>query len=44
MKKQRKQRKFSHKPLKRVAIEAIEREYWDKYNSGMPKWQADMYN
>jgi hypothetical protein len=43
MKKQRKQRKFSHKPLTRVQIEAIERQYWERYNAGIPQWQADMY-
>ena len=42
-KKQRKQRKFSHKPLTRVQIEAIERQYWERYNAGIHQWQADMY-
>ena len=26
-----------------IEIEAIEREYWTRYNSEIPKWQQDMY-
>ena len=43
MKKSKKKRKFSHHKIKLMEIEAIEREYWTRYNSEIPKWQQDMY-
>ena len=36
-------RKFSHKPLTRVQIEAIERQYWERYNAGISQWQANKF-
>jgi len=43
MNKSKKKRKFSHHKIKLMEIEAIEREYWIRYNSNIPKWQQDMY-
>jgi hypothetical protein len=43
MKKRKNKRKFSHHKIKLIEIEAIEREYWTRYNSEIPKWQQDMY-
>jgi hypothetical protein len=43
MNKRRKKRKFSHHKITRAQIEALERQYWERYNSGMPQWQAAQY-
>jgi hypothetical protein len=29
--------------LTRAQIEAFEREYYERYNSGIPQWQAEYY-
>jgi hypothetical protein len=29
--------------ITKAQIEAIEREYWERYNSGIPQWQAEYY-
>ena len=36
-------RKFSHHKIKLTEIEAIEREWANRYNSEIPKWQQEMY-
>ena len=43
MKKLKKKRNFSHWKVKLTEIEAIEREYFNRYNSELPKWQQEMY-
>tara|TARA_R100000742_G_C4251994_1_gene70227 strand:+ start:649 stop:780 length:132 start_codon:yes stop_codon:yes gene_type:complete len=43
MKKSRNNKKIKILKISNREIEAIERDYWDRYNSGMPKWQQDMY-
>jgi hypothetical protein len=39
----KKKRSFSHWKIKMTEIEAIEREYFNRYNSELPKWQQEMY-
>ncbi len=39
----RKRSRLTVVKLTRAQIEAFEREWYERYNSGMPKWQADMY-
>ncbi len=43
MKKSRNNKKIKILKISNREIEAIERDYWDRYNSGMPQWQQDMY-
>ncbi len=43
MKTKKLKRKFSHNKIKLTEIEAIEREYFNRYNSELPKWQQEMY-
>jgi hypothetical protein len=43
MKKSRNNKKIKILKISNKEIEAIERAYWDRYNSGMPQWQQDMY-
>jgi hypothetical protein len=39
----KKKRNFSHWKIKMTEIEGIEREYFNRYNSELPKWQQEMY-
>ena len=39
----RKRTRLTFAKLTRAQIEAFEREYYERYNSGTPQWQADYY-
>ena len=39
MKKSKNKRKFSHHKIKLIEIEAIEREYWTRYNNVINKYE-----
>ena len=39
----RKRTRLTYTKLTRAQIEAFEREYYERYNSGIPQWQADYY-
>lgn len=39
----RKRTRLTLAKLTRAQIEAFEREYYERYNSGIPQWQAEYY-
>ena len=39
----RKRTRLTVAKITRAQIEAIEREYWERYNSGIPQWQQNYY-
>jgi len=43
MKKNRKRTRLTFAKITKAQIEAIEREYWERYNSGIPQWQQQYY-
>lgn len=43
MKNTRKRTRTTVLKVNRAQIEAFEREYYERYNSGIPQWQAEYY-
>jgi len=43
MKNTRKRTRLTIAKITKAQIEAIEREYYERYNSGIPQWQAEYY-
>ena len=43
MKNTRKRTRLTIAKITKAQIEAIEREYWERYNSGIPQWQQEYY-
>ena len=39
----RKRTRLTVAKISRAQIEAIEREYYERYNSGIPQWQQQYY-
>lgn len=39
----RKRTRLTVAKITRAQIEAIEREYWERYNSEIPQWQQNYY-
>jgi hypothetical protein len=39
----RKRTRLTFAKITRAQIEAIEREYYERYNSGIPQWQQNYY-
>ena len=43
MKNTRKRTRTTVAKVTKAQIEAFEREYYERYNSGIPQWQQNMY-
>ena len=43
MKNNKKRTRSTFAKITQAQIEALEREYYERYNSGIPQWQADYY-
>jgi len=43
MKNTRKRTRVTFAKITKAQVEAIEREYWERYNSGIPQWQQEYY-
>ena len=43
MKNTRKRTRTTVAKITKAQIEAFEREYYERYNSGIPQWQAEYY-
>jgi len=43
MKNTRKKTRTTVAKVTKAQIEAFEREYYERYNSGIPQWQAEYY-
>ena len=43
MKNTRKRTRVTFAKITKAQVEAIEREYYERYNSGIPQWQQEYY-
>ena len=43
MKNNKKRTRLTFAKITQAQIEALEREYYERYNSGIPQWQAEYY-
>ena len=43
MKNTRKRTRVTFAKITKAQVEAIEREYWERYNSGILQWQQEYY-